>query len=78
MDKYPVYVNRLRKIVRVAELHHVNTLLLGAWGCGVFRNDPNVIAQAIDDALVGSKIDLVIHPLFAQKQIVDAFRHLER
>lgn len=28
-----------------------DTLVLGAWGCGVFRNDPYVIANEIKDAI---------------------------
>ncbi len=33
-----VMLERIRKILRVAMLHGQNTIVLGAYGCGVFRN----------------------------------------
>ncbi|WP_404656163.1 TIGR02452 family protein [Kitasatospora sp. GAS204A] len=35
----------------VAALYGVRELVLGAWGCGVFRNDPDVVAEAFEQAL---------------------------
>jgi uncharacterized protein (TIGR02452 family) len=29
------------------------SLILGAWGCGVFRNDPAIVAQLFDESLFG-------------------------
>ena len=29
----------------------MEVLLLGAWGCGVFRNDPNLIAKLFKEQL---------------------------
>lgn len=41
----PVMLARIEKLLSVAVVHGQTTLVLGAWGCGVFRNDPNNIAQ---------------------------------
>jgi uncharacterized protein (TIGR02452 family) len=42
---------RALRVVRIAAAHGHRRLVLGAWGCGVFRNDPAVVAQAFADAL---------------------------
>jgi uncharacterized protein (TIGR02452 family) len=36
---------RAEHVLRVAAHHGHRTLVLGAWGCGVFRNDPTVVAD---------------------------------
>lgn len=33
-------------VLALAEARRHRNLLLGAWGCGVFRNDPNLVADA--------------------------------
>ena len=60
---YSVYYNRMRKIIQSAEMHGVKTLILGAWGCGAFGNDPVFIKKVINEALKGSTIKKVIHPI---------------
>jgi len=39
-------------VLTVALLHGYEHLVLGAWGCGVFRNDPREIAELFADALL--------------------------
>jgi uncharacterized protein (TIGR02452 family) len=38
-------LSRTEKVLRVAAFHQHEVLILGAWGCGVFRNDPKEIAS---------------------------------
>lgn len=50
---------RARKVLWVAATHGHKNLVLGAWGCGVFRNDPREVAEAFalglaDSALAGA------------------------
>ncbi len=42
---------RALKVLQVAEDQGHRTLVLGAWGCGVFRNDPAGVAEAFAQAL---------------------------
>jgi uncharacterized protein (TIGR02452 family) len=37
---------RAELVLRVAVAHNIRTLVLGAWGAGVFRNDPALVADA--------------------------------
>lgn len=48
----PAMRARLTKLLALAAAENFEHLLLGAWGCGVFRNDPRAIAQLFADALL--------------------------
>lgn len=56
---------RSGKILAAAALHGHRTLVLGAWGCGVFRNDPAQVAGAFRDHLDGSFAGAFDHVVFA-------------
>ena len=42
---------RIENVLKVALHYEVDVLILGAWGCGVFRNDPNDVARCFTDQL---------------------------
>lgn len=42
---------RAEMVLRVAVLHGVDCLVLGAWGCGVFQNDPRKVAAVFRELL---------------------------
>jgi uncharacterized protein (TIGR02452 family) len=54
---------RTVRVLRVAAVHGHRRLILGAWGCGVFGNDPTVVAQAFAAAL--RRVGLFDHVVFA-------------
>jgi len=53
---------RARRVLAVATAHGHRRLVLGAWGCGVFRNDPATVAEAFAVALAdqSARLDEVV------------------
>ena len=43
---------RVEKVLAIAAGHGHDAVVLGAWGCGVFKNDPEMIADLFRSALV--------------------------
>ena len=56
---------RVGRVLAVAALHGHEVLVLGAWGCGVFRNDPAMIADLFQAALAGRFRGAFTHVVFA-------------
>lgn len=53
LPKIPeVLYQRGAKVLSLAAYHQCDALVLGAWGCGVFRNDPALVAQMFADYLL--------------------------
>ena len=81
-DLYKLHLKRAKHILHVAALHDVDILILGAFGCGAFQNDPNVVAKAYHDALIeyGSYFDLIEFAIYCREwetENYDAFkRHI--
>jgi uncharacterized protein (TIGR02452 family) len=54
-----IHEKRLRRLLDVAVLEGDDTVILGAFGCGAFKNNPEVVAQAarkvIEDYLYAFK-----------------------
>jgi uncharacterized protein (TIGR02452 family) len=48
-----VMSERIDKMLSLCVKENYETLVLGAWGCGVFQNDPNVIASLFHKHLNG-------------------------
>lgn len=44
---------RMERILRVMQLHKIKCVVLGAFGCGVFKNDPVVVAKIWQELLAG-------------------------
>ena len=42
---------RVRKILHIFDSYHIRTLVLGAWGCGVFGNSPQSVSEPFALAL---------------------------
>ncbi|WP_326556166.1 TIGR02452 family protein [Micromonospora sp. NBC_01796] len=56
---------RAERVLRIAAAHGHRRLVLGAWGCGVFRNDPGTVARAFAEALrVVDRFDEVVFAIY--------------
>jgi uncharacterized protein (TIGR02452 family) len=52
----PTMCRRTRLVLAAAARHSIDSLILGAWGCGVFGNDPAQIAELFAEALAEPNI----------------------
>ena len=50
-ELYNIHVKRARNILNVAVKNEDDYLILGAFGCGAFRNNPEIVAKAYKDVL---------------------------
>lgn len=50
-----IYKSRIKNILEVAMVKQVDCLILGAFGCGAFHNDPSLMAKAFADLLIGEQ-----------------------
>jgi len=50
-ELYDIHVKRAKHIFDVANAYGVEYLVLGAFGCGAFKNNPEVVAKAYKDVI---------------------------
>ena len=69
---------RTEKLLALCQNKKHTTLVLGAWGCGVFQNDPEEISQQFLEALTGKFANQFQRVVFAVKtdkeSIIEPFR----
>lgn len=53
LDEVPTVLRRRGELVLALAAHGHDALVLGAWGCGVFGNEPAVVAAVFRDLLAG-------------------------
>lgn len=56
---------RCSAVLRAAYCNRVDTLILGAFGCGVFKNDPSVVATSFKSLLTGRFANCFERVIFA-------------
>lgn len=73
---------RARKLLKVAAAHGHRTLILGAWGCGVFKNDPTDVAQMfarrLADPSVRGVFDRVVFAIYDRSKDESTYRTFKR
>ncbi len=65
-DRIPeAFASRAERVLETAASQQYSRLVLGAWGCGVFRNDPAMVAEAFRGLLAGRFAGRFGHVSFA-------------
>ena len=59
-ENYKVLKSRIQFIIDIAEENNISTLISGAFGCGVFKQNPNVVAELFTKLLQNTCINRVI------------------
>ena len=69
-ELYNIHKKRAIRIFESAAAHKVNTLILGAFGCGAFWNDPETVAKAYNDVIMehGFLFDNIIFPVYCRNK----------
>ena len=52
---YQLFVRRIAHVLTVAASHKADAVVLGAFGCGAFYNNPEIVSTAFKQALEGFK-----------------------
>lgn len=55
--------NRIKFILDIFENNNCRNIVLGAFGCGVFRNPPEIVARIFKEELIGRAFDYVYFPI---------------
>lgn len=50
-ELFKIHLQRASYILKSAAIHNIKNLVLGAFGCGAFRNNPQVVAEAYKRAI---------------------------
>lgn len=80
----PTMCARLRKILVLARHFEYSNLVLGAWGCGVFANEPSFVARLFADELrsdgeFGRSFKRVVYAIYdstPDKNVLRAFENI--
>ena len=71
--------DRINRVLQIAACEGYTSLVLGAWGCGAFGNDPRATAESFRDALEGpfaNAFDAIVFAITdwnAQRQFLGPF-----
>ena len=75
-ELYNIHLKRAKHIMAVAAANKVDILVLGAFGCGAFANNPDIVARAFFDALKDyiSYFDLVEFAVYCRPYETENFQ----
>ena len=77
---YELHVKRAKHIMHLAAANDADILILGAFGCGAFENDPVIVAKAYHTALEDyrDKFDKVVFAIYCRDYETKNFDAFEK
>jgi len=71
-----IHMKRARHIMHVAAANKVDILILGAFGCGAFANDPEIVAQAYRMAIIEylPRFDVIEFAIYCKDHETDNYK----
>lgn len=68
VELFRLHLQRGKHIMHIAAANKVDILVLGAFGCGAFENDPNVVAKAYHAALASyrARFDVIEFAIYCR------------
>ena len=75
-ELYMIQKERIGRVVDVAASNRAESLVLGAFGCGVFGNDPAIVAKASKDVLSERPgcFRKVVFAIYGNRENLSAFK----
>lgn len=75
------FQRRIRRILAIGAAHHHDAIVLGAWGCGAFRNDATTVAQIFGDVVnefagAFAEIDFAIVDTSPKRETIGPFERV--
>lgn len=71
---------RMDKVLAIALKQNSDTIILGAWGCGVFRNEPKDVAQLFKEIIAEKytrAFKKIVFAVFDNSEKKSNFKHFE-
>ena len=78
---YNLHLSRAKHILHIVAANGADIIVLGAFGCGAFQNDPNTVAEAYRDALkeYAHRFDVIEFAIYCrdyETENYDAFKRI--
>ena len=75
-DNFSLYVKRVKHIMHIAAFHGADIFIAGAYGCGTFEIDPEIVATAWQEALgdYRKKFDYTIFAIHFKEHEIGNFK----
>lgn len=67
---------RVDFVISIAEEQNCGTVILGAWGCGVFGQDPAVMARLFKERLGASSLERAVFAIPGQNKNYTSFKEI--